>query len=63
MATYNEGVKLCADVKDTASRELMERMGVESEQSSDGAEAQLDLIKMMGIENYLAQQMDGGGGK
>ena len=50
-------------MKDTASRELMERMVVESEQSIDWAEAQLDLIKMMGIENYLAQQVDGGGGK
>ena len=62
-ATYNEGIKLCTDVKDNASRELMERMVVESEQSIDWAEAQLDLIKMVGIENYLAQQMEGGGGK
>jgi bacterioferritin (cytochrome b1) len=38
-------------------------MVVESEQSIDWAEAQLDLIKMMGIENYLAQQVDGGGAK
>ena len=56
-SNYNEGIKLCADVKDSASRELMERMVVESEQSIDWAEAQLDLIKMTGIENYLAQQM------
>ena len=60
-ATYNEGIKLCADVKDNASRELMERMVVESEQSIDWAEAQLDLMKMVGTENYLAQQMEGGG--
>ena len=59
--TYNEGVKLCSEVKDNASRELMERMVVESEQSIDSAEAQLDLIKLVGIENYLAQQMEGGG--
>ena len=39
----------------------MERMVVESEQSIDWCEAQLDLIKMVGIENYLAQQMEGGG--
>ena len=60
-STYNEGIKLCSEVKDNASRELMERMVVESEQSIDWAEAQLDLIKMVGVENYLAQQMDGGG--
>ncbi|MDP7049442.1 MAG: bacterioferritin [Verrucomicrobiota bacterium] len=60
-ATYNEGIKLCSEVKDNASREFMERMVIESEQSIDWAEAQLDLIKMVGIENYLAQQMEGGG--
>ncbi len=60
-ATYNEGVALCSSVKDNASRELMERMVVESEQSIDWAEAQLDLIKLTGLENYLAQQMGGGG--
>ena len=60
-ATYNEGIALCSDVKDNASRELMERMVVESEQSIDWAEAQLDLMKMVGTENYLAQQMEGDG--
>ena len=56
-STYNEGIKLCSGVNDNASRELMDRMVVESERSIDWAEAQLDLIKMMGIENYLAQQV------
>tara|TARA_A100001037_G_C14909951_1_gene526758 strand:- start:152 stop:637 length:486 start_codon:yes stop_codon:yes gene_type:complete len=57
VATYNEAIQLCLDVKDSGSRELMERMVVESEESIDWAEAQFDLIKMMGIENYLAQQV------
>lgn len=57
VATYNEGIQLCVEVKDAGSRDLMERMVVESEESIDWAEAQLDLIKMIGIENYLAQQM------
>ena len=57
VTTYNEAIQLCFDVKDSGSRELMERMVVESEESIDWAEAQLDLIKMMGIENYLAQQV------
>jgi bacterioferritin (cytochrome b1) len=35
----------------------MDRMVVESEESVDWGEAQLDLIKMIGTENYLAQQM------
>lgn len=60
VATYNEGIALCAELKDAGSRDLMERMVVESEESVDWAEAQLDLIKMVGIENYLAQQMNKG---
>ncbi len=55
--TYNEAIQVCIDHKDSGSRELMERMVVESEESVDWAEAQLDLIKMVGIENYLTQQI------
>ena len=62
VATYNEAIQLCIEQKDAGSRDLMERMVVESEQSIDWGEAQLDLIKMIGIENYLAQQMGDGGG-
>ena len=58
--TYNEGIQVCFDLKDSGSRELMERMVVESEESIDWAEAQLDLIRMMGLENYLSQQMKKG---
>lgn len=56
--TYNEAITLCSEVKDAGSRDLMERMVVESEESIDWAESQFDLIKLMGIENYLAQQMN-----
>jgi bacterioferritin len=57
VATYNGGIQTCIELKDSGSRELMERMVVESEDSVDWAEAQLDLIKMAGLENYLAQQI------
>ncbi|MGB6042173.1 MAG: bacterioferritin [Pirellulales bacterium] len=56
-ATYNEAVQLAASEKDAGSKELMERMVVESEESIDWAEAQLDLIESVGLKNYLAQQM------
>lgn len=55
--TYNEAIQLSIEKKDAGSRDLMERMVVESEESIDWAEAQLDLIKMVGIEKYLAQQI------
>ncbi|MEE2707933.1 MAG: bacterioferritin [Planctomycetota bacterium] len=57
IAAYNDGVQTAINDKDSGSRDLMERMVVESEQSVDWAEAQLDLIKMAGLENYLAQQI------
>ena len=57
VATYNEGIKLCIEAGDSGSRDLMERMVVESEESVDWAEAQFDLIKLVGLENYLSQQM------
>ena len=59
VAAYNKGIRLCVAEKDSGSRELMERMVVVSEESVDWCEAQLDLIKMAGIENYLAQMMGG----
>lgn len=60
IAAYNNGIQLCIQVKDSGSRDLMERMVVESEDSVDWAEAQLDLIKLAGLENYLAQQIGEG---
>ena len=55
--TYNEGIALAAELKDAGSKDLMERMVVESEESVDWAESQFDLIKLVGMENYLAQQI------
>jgi bacterioferritin len=57
VATYNAAVQVALDVKDAGSRDLMERMIVESEKSIDWCEAQLDLIEQVGIQNYLAQRM------
>ena len=57
VATYNEAIHVCIKHQDSGSRDLMERMVVESEESVDWAEAQLDLINMVGLENYLAQQI------
>lgn len=55
--TYNEGIALAAELKDAGSKDLMERMVVESEESVDWAESQFDLIKLVGMENYLAQKI------
>ena len=59
VSTYNEAIRLADEKKDAGTRDLMERMVVESEESIDWAETQYDLIKMVGLEQYLAQQMHG----
>ncbi len=58
VATYNEAVSLAIERKDAGSRDLMERMVVESEESIDWAESQFDLIGLIGLEQYLAQKMN-----
>ena len=55
--TYNDGVALCIAEKDSASREIMEQIIRESEDSIDWLEAQLDLIAKMGIQNYMVTQV------
>ncbi len=58
---YNAGVELCAGLKDNGSRELMERILVESEEHVDWLEAQLGIIDQIGLERYLAEQLGGDG--
>ena len=57
VATYNEAIALAIEKKDAGSRGLMERMVVESEKSIDWIESQFDLIELVCLEQYLAQQM------
>jgi bacterioferritin len=55
--SYNDAIKVCLDANDGGSRELIERILVESEEHVDWLEAQLDLIGTLGIENYLVTQV------
>lgn len=57
VSTYNEAIKLCIEERDAGSREVMEKILVESEESIDWLEAQLDLINKIGLENYLSEQI------
>jgi bacterioferritin len=56
----NDGIHLCSAQNDAGSRELLEHILVDEEHHIDWLEAQLELIKQMGIQNYLAQQMGEG---
>ncbi len=57
VARFNKTIELAVDVHDNASRELLEKMLVSEEDHVDWLEAQLELIKQVGEENYLAQQI------
>ena len=51
------GVKLCTDLGDTGSRELLEYIIVDEEHHVDWIEAQLHKISKLGYENCLAEQI------
>lgn len=55
--SYNKAIQICMEENDNGSRELIAPILVESEEHVDWLESQLDLIKKVGIENYLAHNM------
>ncbi len=54
---YNEGIRLCLEVGDNGSRELIEANLKDEEAHLDWLEAQLDQIRQMGLQNYLLGQI------
>ena len=58
VARLNAGVELCRGQNDNGSRLLLESILEEEEEHIDWLEAQLLQIQTMGIQNYLAQQID-----
>ena len=56
---YNETIELCNKVKDAGTRELLAGILVSSEDHVDWLETQIGLIKSLGLQNYLAEQMGG----
>jgi bacterioferritin len=54
---YNEGVRLAYELNDNGSRELMDSILTDEEDHVDWLEAQMDQIKMMGLQSYLVEQL------
>jgi bacterioferritin len=54
---YNEAIKLCSDLGDNGTRELLEDILEDEEEHLDWLEAQLDQISQVGIQVYLAEQL------
>ncbi len=55
----NDAIALCRDKGDNGTRELLEKILIEEEESIDWLEAQLHLVKDVGREQYLAEQIHG----
>jgi bacterioferritin len=55
---YNEGIRLCLEIGDNGSRELIDDNLKDEEDHLDWLEAQLDQISQMGLQNYLLAQTE-----
>lgn len=55
-----EAIELCVAHHDHGTRELLEKILVSEEEHVDWLESQLHIINEIGIENYLAQQINEG---
>ena len=53
----NKAIALCREKSDNGSRELLEDILVNEEESVDWLEAQLHIIEEIGKEQYLAEQI------
>jgi bacterioferritin len=54
---YNEGIQLCGDVKDYATREILERILHDEDSHVDNIEEVQDQIAQMGIQMFLSTQV------
>ena len=55
--SYNDGIKLCVELGDNGTREMLESILKDEERHIDWIEAQMDQIKRMGVQNYLVEQI------
>jgi bacterioferritin len=55
---YNDAIKLAVEVGDNGSRDLFEDILEDEEEHIDWIESQLDQIEQMGLQVYLAEQLE-----
>jgi len=63
VAAYNEAIATCRSAGDNASADFLKPILADEEEHVDYFEEQLGLIGQLGLQNYLAQQMDEGSRK
>jgi bacterioferritin len=57
IAFLNSGIKVAREAGDNATEDLFTRILVAEEEHTDWLETQLELIRQIGEQNYLAQQI------
>jgi bacterioferritin len=57
IAFLNQGIDASRKASDNASEDLMTKILVAEEEHTDWIETQLELVRQVGEQNYLAQQM------
>ncbi len=57
VAMYNGFIKQAVEAGDNGSKELFTKLLADEEEHVDWLETQLGMIKELGLENYLAQQL------
>jgi bacterioferritin len=60
VAQFNASAKECHDLGDHGSAAVFEEMVRDEEKHADWFEGQLDAIERVGIQQYLAQQIEAG---
>jgi bacterioferritin len=57
IAFLNQAIETCRKCGDNATEDMMTNILVSEEEHTDWLEAQLELIRQIGEQNYLAQQL------
>jgi bacterioferritin len=55
---YNAAIRLCVENSDNGTRELLESILKDEERHIDWVETQLDQIQLIGLQNYLVEQVE-----
>jgi bacterioferritin len=55
---YNDGIRLCYELNDNGTMELLKSILTDEEKHLDWLETQLSLIKQIGSKNYLIEQVE-----
>jgi bacterioferritin len=62
IAQFNAGAQECHELGDHGTAAAFEEMVLDEERHADFFESQLDAIRQVGIQQYLAQQLEAGNG-